>query len=208
MAGKRCHYDAKGNLRGYSSDKYQPGLKDVVLIVALLLVFGHRKSNESPKPQEVTQESTRASAKVSRYVVTGTANVRSSPKTTNSDVVGKLAIGDLVSGVPAGERSSEWVEIIEGSLSGNFVWLGNLEDAMKAKATDRDSKSLREKSVVSEAQEAPAPVVSKPMSTQEYLRKTYLNGRSECITLDTVPFFEKSCREGDQAACAVLQCGS
>ena len=60
------------------------------------------------------------------FVATGPANVRDAPTAEGSDVVGRLAEGDVIVGRVRATGETEWVEVVDGPLSGRFVWAGNL----------------------------------------------------------------------------------
>jgi hypothetical protein len=137
------------------------------------------------------------------YTVTGTANVRTSPTTERSAVVGKLSFGDSVRAEPTGDERDGWAKIAEGPFVGKFVWRGNLREP-----ADIETQAPTVGSRETEEPTAPDSARRTVNTPNEYLQRTYLNGNSSCITLDVVPYFEKECREGDDGACAALRCGS
>ena len=59
MARKRYHYDARGRLKGYTTDKYQPRLRDIALVLALVAGIGvwNQRTDKKESPREPEQKS-------------------------------------------------------------------------------------------------------------------------------------------------------
>lgn len=70
-----------------------------------------------------------AATAAASYRVTGTANVRTLPSTTGSEIVGRLRTGDVVTGVPRSSGGESWIQISTGPNAGRFVWARNLAPA-------------------------------------------------------------------------------
>ena len=62
------------------------------------------------------------------YTVTGLANVRSSPTTEGSKVLGQLQAGEVIMAVSPGTPvDSKWLKIADGKYQGRYVWGANLQ---------------------------------------------------------------------------------